>query len=135
MHQVKADKFQPQIYASPTEALLKTKRIWEVLADQPDLNKSGVYHLLDLPKDSHDCPCCQYNLQETEKLLEETGTEREACHFCPIYPESDYGCDQDGQPYRNWVNAIDQGSLEGKKEAATTFLSLVNSTLSKNGGK
>lgn len=136
MHKINENKAQKiQIYASPEEALLKTKRIWEVLADQPDLSKDEVYKLLSLQKDSHNCPCCQYSRQETEELLEETGIEREECYSCPLYPESDYGCDQEDQPYWNWVEAGNLGSLEEKKEAATAFLLLINSTLSKNGDK
>ena len=127
-----ADKNQLQIYTSAEEALLKTKRIWEVLAEQ-DLWKEEVYDMLNLQEDRCSCPCCQYNKQESERLPEETGTEREDCHFCPLYPESDYGCDQDGEPFHIWSQVAK--SAEERKEAAKTFLSLVNSTLSKNGDK
>lgn len=127
MHQVEN---KAQIYASAEEALLKTKRIWEVLAEQ-DLRKYEVYQLLGLQIDRFYCPYCQYNKQETEKLLEETGTEREACHFCPLYPESDFGCDQEGEPFHIWSE--EANSADERKEAATAFLSLVNKALSEIG--
>ena len=122
------NKSKAQIYSSAEEALLKTKRIWEVLADQPDLSKSKVYMLLSLQKDYQNCPCCQYNRQESACHLEETGTEREDCHFCPLYPESDFGCDIKGQPYFKWVGGsfIEIGS---KREAAREFLSLIDEAL------
>lgn len=121
-----ADKFQPQIYASAEEALLKTKRIWEVLAEQ-DLYKEEVYDMLNLQPDRFNCPCCQYNKQKVEELLENSEVEREDCHFCPLYPESDFGCDQEGQPFHIWAEEAD--SAEERTEAAKAFLSLVEAKL------
>lgn len=139
MHEINENKSKAQIYASPEEALLKTKRIWEVLADQPDLSKLEAYELLGLQKDFRNCPCCQYNEQKVDELGENSKAEKEDCHFCPLYPESDFGCDQEGEPYNRWVDSsfISEGSdrFNDKRFYAAAFLSLVNSTLSKNGDK
>ena len=127
-----ADKFQPQIYASAEEALLKTKRIWEVLADQPSLHKDDVYYLLSLHTDMSHCPCCQYNKQEQTKFYLETGLEKvDSCYFCPLYPISEYGCTKHSEPYHRWTHALDEpeGWIKTKKKAAREFLSLIDEAL------
>jgi hypothetical protein len=99
------------------EALKKTLLIWRNIAKTGDY-KPKVYAKLELEKDQVDCPCCEfaYNIY----------TEEQNCTICPLYPNSSYGCEQEGEPYRLYCDATE---CEDIKEAGREMVALLEQRL------
>lgn len=87
-----------------TQCLSKMVFIWRYLALNPQIiDKQEVYFNFDLPQDSHQCPCCEYVIQQPPS------DGRLNCNLCPLISfwkgeESKYSmfCEAKGSQYHRW---------------------------------
>lgn len=115
-------------YSSATSALQKCLTLWQWLEQHPEANKAEAYSALNLERDLCSCPACQYAVDVLEQLRSDYQQDNERCDFCPLYPETDKHCENDGEPYAIWAYSF-HTTKENSTAAAHSMCELINKRL------
>ncbi len=119
------------------DALMLCKELWTWLANNNTCRKYNWPRFYmnggDIQRIVYDCPCCEYDKQQTTSRYRDVSR---TCEYCPIdewreKKSGNAGCTTNSSPFMVWHLAMTNGDFNKAKSAALGVIKLVDKNLTR----